>query len=102
MQMVCLDDPVQRIIVVIVISRSQEREREIIGRIILNLEQIDRKREQAEDLLLRKFFLTKEGHHPDWQEIISKDDSAKIYWSQWKSLSLSKLAFFAGNGRLLT
>jgi len=40
-----------------------------------------------EDLLLRKFFLVKEqGHRPDWQEIISEDDSAKIYWSQWESL----------------
>jgi len=40
-----------------------------------------------EDLLLRKFFLAKEeGHRPDWQGIISEDDSAKIYWSQWESL----------------
>jgi len=40
-----------------------------------------------EDLSLRKFFSTKEERHrPNWQEIISEDNSAKIYWSQWESL----------------
>jgi len=53
----------------------------------LNSEQIDWRRKQSEDLILRKFFLVKEGDHcPDWQEIVSKDDLAKTYWSQWESL----------------
>jgi len=70
-------------------NKQESREREIIGRIILNSEQIDWRREQMEDLLLKKFFLAKEQEHrPDWQEIISEDDSAKIYWSQWESKML--------------
>jgi len=64
-------------------SKQESREREIIGRIILKSEQIDWRRKQMEDLLLRKFFLAKEERQrSDWQEIISEDDSAKIYWSQ--------------------
>jgi len=57
----------------------------------LNSEQTDWRRKQSEDLTLRKFFLAKEGR-PDWQEIVSEDDSAKIYsvgvscYREWHSL----------------
>jgi len=33
------------------------------------------------------FFLGKQGNQcPDWQEIVSGDESAKIYWFHWESL----------------
>jgi len=68
-------------------NKQESREKEIIGRIILSSGQIDWRQEQMKDLLLRKFILAKEERHrPDWQEIISGDDTAKIYWSQWESL----------------
>jgi len=47
------------------------------------------------DLILRKFLLGKKGNQrPDWQEIVSGDDSAKIYWSQWKSLVIENGIFY--------
>jgi len=68
-------------------NKQESKEMEIVGRVTLNSEQINWKREQSEDLVLRKFFLAKEeGRRPDWQEVISEGDSAKIYWSQWESL----------------
>jgi len=39
------------------------------------------------DLILEKFLLgKKKNQRLDRQEIVSGDDSAKIYWSQWESL----------------
>jgi len=68
-------------------NKQESKEKEIIGRIILSSEQINWRREQMEDLLLRKFILAKEeGNRPNWQEVISEDDTAKVYWSQWESL----------------
>jgi len=68
-------------------NKQESKEREIVGRVILDSEQVNWKQEQSKDSMLRKFFLAKEeGRRPDWQEVISEGDSAKIYWSQWESL----------------
>jgi len=68
-------------------NKQESKEMEIVGRVTLNSEQVNWKREQSEDLVLRKFFLAKEeGRRPDWQEVISEGDSAKIYWFQWELL----------------
>jgi len=68
---------------------------EIVGRVILDSEQVNWKREQPEDSMLRKLFLAKEeGRRPDWQEVISEGDSIKIYWSQWESLVIKNDIFY--------
>jgi len=82
-------------------NKHESREREIIGRIILNSEQIDWRREQAEDLLLRKFLAKEERHRPDDRRLFQRTIWQKFIGLSG-SLSLSRMAFFVGNGRLLT
>jgi len=67
-------------------NKLNSKERETIGQIIFNSEQIDWRQEQIKDSTISKIFLEKEkNQYPNWQEIVSEDNFVKIYWTQWDS-----------------
>jgi len=76
-------------------NKLESKEREIIGQIIFNSEQIDWRQEQIKDLTIRKILLRKERNQcPNWLEIISEDNSAKIYWTHWDSHVIENDIFY--------
>lgn len=73
-------------------SKVEFKEEKFVGRIIFGFGNLkDWEKDQLEDPILTKFIRgKKKDQRPPWQEIISEDSSAKIYWLHWDSLILKE------------
>ncbi|KYQ46393.1 hypothetical protein ALC60_14612 [Trachymyrmex zeteki] len=68
----------------------------VVARIVLSEEKLETwRQEQLEDPGISIILQGKEaGIRPSWQEVASKETSAKVYWSYWDSLEVKDGALY--------